>query len=79
MKGLVMQRLVADDRGDKGCAHDWTQDPFQCSMCSATRRQQKTWTAQWEAKDPATGGRRHFSKGGFRTKGAAQEHLLSLT
>jgi integrase len=34
-----------------------------------------TWTAYWETRDPATGKRRQHTKGGFRTKGAAQGHL----
>lgn len=37
-----------------------------------------TFTAYWEAKDPATGKRRQHTKGGFRTKGAAQKHLNSV-
>ena len=34
-----------------------------------------TWTGYWFTTDPATGKRKQHSKGGFRTKVAAQEHL----
>ena len=39
------------------------------------RQRGKTWTAYWFTVDPGDGQRRQHSKGGFRTKGAAQEHL----
>lgn len=41
------------------------------------RSEGATFTAYWESKDRATGKRRQHSKGGFRTKGAAQRFLSS--
>jgi integrase len=40
-----------------------------------TRKRGSTWSAYWNLQDPATGNWRQFSKGGFRTQGAAQQHL----
>jgi integrase len=39
------------------------------------RQRGKGFTAYWFTVDPGTGKRRQHSRGGFRTKGAAQEHL----
>ncbi len=44
-------------------------------MKGSTIKRGNTWTAYWFTTDPATGKRKQHSKGGFRTKGAAQEHL----
>lgn len=41
----------------------------------AIRRRGQTWTWLYEGTDPATGKRRQYSKGGFRTKKAAQAAL----
>ncbi len=47
-------------------------------MKGSVRKRGKTWTAYWETTDPATGGRRQHSKGGFRIKDDAQGHLNDL-
>jgi len=44
-------------------------------MKGSTRQRGDTHTAYWFTIDPSTGRRRQHSKGGFRTKRAAQEHL----
>ena len=44
-------------------------------MKGSIRQRGKSYTAYWFTIDPGTGKRRQHSKGGFRTKGAAQEHL----
>jgi integrase len=42
----------------------------------STRKRGRTWTALWDVPpDPHTGERRQKSKGGFKTRKAAQEHL----
>ena len=44
-------------------------------MKGSIRARGKSYTAYWFVIDPGTGSRAQHSKGGFRTKGAAQEHL----
>ena len=44
-------------------------------MRGSIRQRGKGYTAYWFTQDPGTGQRKQHSKGGFRTKGAAQEHL----
>ena len=44
-------------------------------MSSFIRKRGTTQTAYWHTIDPSTGNRIQHSKGGFRTKGAAQDHL----
>lgn len=44
-------------------------------MKGSIRQRGDTHTAYWFTVDPATGRRKQHSKGGFRTKRAAQEHL----
>jgi len=44
-------------------------------MKGSTRQRGNTHTAYWFSIDPATGTRKQHTKGGFRTKRAAQEHL----
>lgn len=44
-------------------------------MKGTIRKRGTTYTALWHLNDPATGKRRQHSKGGFRTKGDAQDHL----
>ena len=46
-------------------------------MKGSTLRRGKTWTAYWFVNDP-DGRRRQRSKGGFRTKAAAQEYLATV-
>ncbi|HLM96767.1 MAG TPA: Arm DNA-binding domain-containing protein [Acidimicrobiales bacterium] len=47
-------------------------------MRGSIRARGKTITAYWFTHDPGTGRRKQHSKGGFRTKGAAREHLNEL-
>lgn len=47
-------------------------------MKGSTLRRGKTWTAYWSTIDPASGSRRQHTRGGFRTKKAAQEHLNTI-
>ncbi len=47
-------------------------------MKGSIRKRGNTHTAYWFTVDPATGKRVQHSKGGFRTQGAAQEHLNEL-
>lgn len=47
-------------------------------MTGSIRKRGNTHTALWSTVDPATGKRRQHSKGGFRTKRAAQEHLNTI-
>src|SRR5665213_3543478 len=44
-------------------------------MKGSIRLRGETHTAYWFTLDPATGKRLQHSKGGFKTKGAAQKHL----
>lgn len=44
-------------------------------MKGSIRQRSSTFTAYWATVDPGTGTRRQHTKGGFRTKGAAQAHL----
>jgi len=44
-------------------------------MRGSIRQRGETFTSYWHTTDPATGKRMQHSKGGFRTKGAAQKHL----
>jgi hypothetical protein len=44
-------------------------------MRGSIKQRGRTFSAYWSTTDPATGARRQHSKGGFRTKGAAQKHL----
>jgi len=44
-------------------------------MRGSIRQRGDTFTAYWFTSDPATGKRLQHTKGGFRTKGAAQKHL----
>jgi integrase len=44
-------------------------------MKGSIRQRGSTYTAYWSTTDPATGKRRQHSKGGFRTRKAAQAHL----
>ncbi len=47
-------------------------------MRGSTRKRGRTWTALWDATDPATGKRLQKSKGGFETRKAAQQHLATV-
>ena len=47
-------------------------------MKGSIRQRGKTFTAYWFTIDPGTGQRVQHTKGGFRTKKAAQEHLNGL-
>jgi integrase len=47
-------------------------------MSSFIRQRGNTRTAYWHTIDPATGNRVQHSKGGFKTKGAAQAHLNGI-
>jgi integrase len=47
-------------------------------MRGFVRKRGRTFTAYWETKDPASGGRRQHSKGGFRTMGDARGHLNTI-
>jgi integrase len=47
-------------------------------MRGSTRKRGQTWTAYWDTVDPASGGRRQKSKGGFRTQREAQTHLATV-
>ena len=47
-------------------------------MKGFVRQRGSTYTAYWETKDPATGERRQHTKGGHRTKSAAQKYLNSI-
>lgn len=47
-------------------------------MKGSIRPRGDTFTALWSTIDPATGKRRQHSRGGFRTKGAAQKHLNTV-
>ena len=47
-------------------------------MTGSVRRRGETWTAYWFVRNPATGKHRQHSKGGFKTKGAAQKHLNTI-
>jgi integrase len=47
-------------------------------MKGSIRQRGNTHTAYWFTIDPATGKRVQHSKGGFKTKGAAQKHLNSV-
>lgn len=44
-------------------------------MKGFVRQRGETYTAYWETKDPSDGRRRQHSRGGFRTRTAAQKHL----
>ena len=47
-------------------------------MTGSVRRRGKTWTAYWWSVDAATGRRKQESRGGFRTKKDAQDHLTEV-
>jgi integrase len=47
-------------------------------MQGSTRKRGERWTAYWFMSDPATGKRKQHSKGGFRTRKEAQDHLTSV-
>ena len=47
-------------------------------MKGSIRKRGSTYTAYWSTIDPSNGKRRQHSKGGFRTKGEAQEYLNDL-
>ncbi len=47
-------------------------------MTGFTRKHGTTWTAYWSATDAATGTRKQHSKGGFRTRKDAHEHLTAV-
>jgi integrase len=47
-------------------------------MKGSIRQRGATYTAYWFTKNPATGKRVQHTKGGFKTKGAAQKHLNSV-
>jgi integrase len=47
-------------------------------MKGSIRKRGGTYTAYWSTNDPSHGKRRQHSKGGFRTKGAAQIYLNEL-
>jgi integrase len=48
-------------------------------MRGSTRKRGSTWTAYWDLEpDPLTGKRRQTSKGGFKTRKAAQAHLATV-
>jgi hypothetical protein len=47
-------------------------------MSSFIRQRGSTHTAYWHTIDPASGARKQHSKGGFKTKKAAREHLNSV-
>jgi len=47
-------------------------------VSSFTRQRGSTHTAYWTTLDAATGKRVQHSKGGFKTKKAAKEHLNSI-
>ena len=44
-------------------------------MRGSTFKRGKTWSVRWSIDDAATGERKQFSKGGFRTKGLAEDYL----
>jgi integrase len=47
-------------------------------MKGLVRRRGNTFTAYWHLVDPATGKWRQHTKGGFKTKGAGQQHLNAV-
>ena len=47
-------------------------------MRGSIRQRGETYTAYWSTTDPGTGKRVQHSKGGFRTKSAAQKHLNAV-
>lgn len=48
-------------------------------MKGSTRKRGSTWTALWDLPpDPKTGNRRQGSKGGFRTRKEADQHLATV-
>jgi integrase len=47
-------------------------------MKGFTRKRGSTFTAYWHVTEPSTGTRRQHSKGGFRTKRAAQSYLNGI-
>ncbi|MGD0285114.1 MAG: tyrosine-type recombinase/integrase [Acidimicrobiales bacterium] len=77
MTGFIRIRQHAQVTGaTKGCQHEWSGDT--CAKCPATRKTQDSFTAYWETKDPSDGRRVQHSRGGFRTRTAAQKHLNSI-
>lgn len=47
-------------------------------MKGSTRKRGSTWTCYWSTTTASTGDRKQHSKGGFRTKKDAQDHLTSV-